>query len=160
MKYLIKFENMSEIKSYDIKSITGDDFLVKYEFTDLDGNDYLVQFKNDTLGPKSRPILGNSYELTYYVWDDEVNNWNVNKIVNGNVWRILHTVLGTVLIDFVTKRPWVTTIRIEGLAKEQEKDFVTQRTKMYLRHLRNNTIPGFRVENFGNNKINLIKNKI
>ena len=160
MKYLIYFSMMNEnIESYSIdKIMDSDDFLVRYEFTDSNENRYLVQFKNDTIGPKTKPMLGKCYELTYYVWDEDVNNWNVNKLVNTNLYRVLHTVFGVILIDFLEKKPWVHQIRLEGLAKEQEREYVTQRTKAYLRHLKNNPIPNFRVENFGNNKINIIKN--
>ena len=147
--------------SYSIdKVIDNDDFLVNYEFTDSNNNKYLVQFKNDAIGPKSKPVLGRCYELTYYVWDDEINNWNVNKIVNTNLYRVLHTVFGEILNDFLNNRPWVNRIRLEGLAKEREREYLTQRTKAYLRHLRNNPIDGFDIENFGNNRITLIKNKI
>ena len=161
MKYLKKFNILIRefVETYDIKSISGDEFVVKYQFTDIENNRYLVQFKNDTVGTKKNPILGNSYELTYYVWDDEVGDWNVNKIVNSNVWRVLHTIFGVVLEDFILKHSWVNSIRLEGLAKEREKEFITQRTKLYLRHLKNNPINGFRIENWGNNRINLIRNK-
>jgi hypothetical protein len=162
MKYLMNFIMMNEsIEGYSIdKRMDSDDFLVNYEFTDLNDNRYLVQFKNDTVGPKSNPVLGKCYELTYYVWDEEINNWNVNKLVNTNLYKVLVTVFGTILNDFIKRKPWVTRIRFEGLAKEQEREYVTQRTKAYLRHLRNNPVPNFSVENFGNNRITLIKNKI
>ena len=48
----------------------------QYHFSDDLGNKYLVQFKNDKIGTKLKPILGNSYELTYYVWDDDINDWS------------------------------------------------------------------------------------
>jgi hypothetical protein len=148
------------IETYEIKSVDDDnDFMVRYYFMDVDENDFMVQFKNDTVGSKSSIMLGNSYELTWYVWDEEVNNWSVAKIVNTNIWRSLHTIFGDILENFILKRSWVNSIRIEGLVKEQESEFVTQRTKFYLRHLRNNPVPGFKLENWGNNKILLTKNK-
>ena len=162
MKYLNNFTIMIRegIETYEIKSVENDnDFMVKYYFMDVEENDFMVQFKNDTVGSKSKPMLGNSYELTWYVWDDNINNWSVTKIVNTNIWRSLHTIFGDILEDFIIKKPWVTSIRLEGLAKEQEKEFVTQRTKFYLRHLRNNPVSGFKLENWGNNKILLTKIK-
>lgn len=161
MKHLKKFYFMIRefVDTYDIKSISDDIFNIKYNFTDDDGNDYLVLFKNDKVGPKSKPIIGNSYELTWYVWDNDIDDWSVTKIVNSNVWKTLHTVFGVIVEDFITKNTFVTEIRFEGLAKEIEKEFVTQRTKLYLRHLKNNPVSGFRVENFGTNRIILIKIK-
>ena len=162
MKYLKNFNIMvkESIETYKIKSVDNDnDFLIKYYFMDIEENNFMVQFKNDKIGPKLNPMLGNSYELTWYVRDDEFNNWSVNKIVNTNIWRLLHTIFGVILEDFLLKKPWINSIRLEGLAKEQKKEFITQRTKLYLRHLKNNPVNGFRLENFSNNKIILTKNK-
>jgi hypothetical protein len=160
MKYLKSFYFMVEsISTYSISNIEDDTFITKYYFTDAEDNRYLVQFKNDKIGTKSKPMVGSSYELCYYVWDEEIGDWNVNKIVNSNVWSVLHTVFGTILNDFIKNKSWINLIRMEGLAKEVEKTFVTQRTKMYLRHFRNNPNPNFRLEYFGGNKINLLINK-
>jgi hypothetical protein len=148
------------IETYEIKSVENDnDFIVKYYFKDIDLNDFMVQFKNDTVGSKSSPMLGNSYEITWYVLDDKVNKWSVTKIVNTDIWRTLHTIFGDILEFFLLERTWVTSIRLEGLSKENEKiNSITQRTKFYLRHLRNNPVPMFKLENRGN-KILLTKNK-
>lgn len=83
MKYLKSIKDVmnESIESYSFEVESNDDFNVKYRFDDLDGNKYLVQFKNDSIGSKSKPILGTSYELSYFVWDDEINNWSVSKIV-------------------------------------------------------------------------------
>ena len=162
MKYLNNFTIMIRegIETYEIKSVENDnDFMVKYYFMDVEENDFMVQFKNDTVGSKSKPMLGNSYELTWYVWDDNINNWSVTKIVNTDIWRTLHTIFGDILEFFLLERTWVTSIRLEGLPKENEKiNSITQRTKFYLRHLRNNPVPMFKLENRGN-KILLTKNK-
>lgn len=148
------------IEIYEIKSEVNDNnnLVVKYNFVDSYNNEFMVQFKNDTVGPQFKPMLGNSYELTWYVWDEVINNWSVTKIVNGNIYSILYTVFGNILNTFLTKRPWVTTVRFEGIEKEKEKEIVTQRTRFYLRHLRNNPLDGFRLESWGN-KILLIKIK-
>lgn len=150
---------IESINTYNISNIEDDTFITKYYFTDIENNQYLVQFKNDKIGPKSKPMVGNSYELCYYVWDEDIEDWNVNKIVNANVWSVLHTIFGDILNDFIRKRPWISYIRLEGLAKEVEKDFITQRTKLYLRHFRNNPSPYWRLEYFGGNKITLLINK-
>jgi hypothetical protein len=92
MKYLKNFYFMikESVETYDIKSeVNENNFVIKYEFNDDDGNRFMVQFKNDTIGPKSKPMLGNSYELTWYVWDNEIENWSFTKVVNSNVWKIL-----------------------------------------------------------------------
>ena len=162
MKYLKNFYFMikESVETYDIKSeVNENNFVIKYEFNDDDGNRFMVQFKNDTIGPKSKPMLGNSYELTWYVWDNEIENWSVTKVVNSNVWKILHTIFGVILEDFILKNPIVTEIRFEGLAKDVEKNYLTQRTKLYLRHLKNNPVTGFKLENFGSNRIILRKIK-
>lgn len=156
MKYLIEYKLFETMKAYDITDIEGNDFLVKYYFTDIEENRYLVQFKNDKVGPNNKKTLGTSYEFTYYVWDSDLEAWSVSKIVNTNVWNVLRTVFGVVMNDFIEKRPWLKVIRLEGLAKDKEREFVTQRTKLYVRHLTNNPIPNFTMENYGN-RINLIR---
>jgi len=89
------------IETYEIKSVENEnDFIVKYYFKDIDLNDFMVQFKNDTVGSKSSPMLGNSYEITWYVLDDKVNKWSVTKIVNTDIWRTSHTIFGDILEFF------------------------------------------------------------
>ena len=147
------------IETYDIKSeVSDNNLVVRYKFEDSNNNRFMVQFKNDTVGPQSKPMLGNSYELTWYVWDEVIKNWSVTKIVNGNTFSILYTIFGDILDKFLSNRTWITTIRFEGIEKEKEKDLVTQRTRFYLRHLRKNPVDGFKLENWGN-KILLIKIK-
>ncbi len=159
MKYLINYMLFESIETYKIESVLDNDFDTKYHFSDDLDNKYLVQFKNDKIGTKLKPILGNSYELTYYVWDDDINDWSVTKIVNSDVYKTIYTIFGDILSDFLSKRSWVSLIRIEGLAKDKEREFVTQRTKLYLRYLRRNPVNGYNIEYFGGNKINLVKNK-
>jgi hypothetical protein len=81
----------------------------------------------------------------------------VSKIVNANPYRTLETVLGEILPDFIKRKSWVTTIRIEGLSKDLEKNFISQRTRLYVRYLSRNPIPNFKLETNGNT-IKLIKN--
>ena len=166
MKYLKTMNESIETYSFTEEpkysgtaSNTSSKFDVKYRFDDLDGNKYRVLFKNDSIGPKNNPFLGNSYELAYFVWDEEKNKWSVSKIVNsikGNVYSTLKTIFGEILKDFLETRPWVKSIWLEGLLKDQEVSLQSQRTRAYLRYLKNNPIPGFNVKNLGN-KITLIK---
>jgi hypothetical protein len=144
------------IESYEVRLLKGDDFLVKYTFTDVEGNDYLAQFKNDSMGPGGS-MLGSSYELTYFVWDDEINDWSISKVVNSNIFRLVKTIFSDIVPEFLIKRPWVKMLRFEGLSKENEDKFaITQRTRLYIRFLTNNPINGYRMEKNGN-KISLIK---
>lgn len=144
------------IESYEISLLPSDKFVVKYGFTDVDKNDYLVQFKNDPTGPNNS-ILGSSYELTYFVWDEDILDWSVDKIVNSNIFRVTKTVFGDVVASFLNSTPWVKTLRFEGISKETEEKYtITKRTKLYTRYLKNNPIEGYRLESDGN-RINLIK---
>jgi hypothetical protein len=144
------------IESYEINLLPCDKFAVKYGFTDMDGNDYLVQFKNDSTGPNNS-ILGSSYELTYFVWDEDILDWSVDKIVNSNIFRVTKTVFGDVIGLFLNSTPWTKTLRFEGISKDTEEKYViTKRTKLYVRYLKNNPIEGYRLEK-NVNRISLIK---
>jgi hypothetical protein len=158
MKHLKNFIDMviEGIESYKVKLLPGDEFTVKYVFTDVDGNEYLAQFKNDSFGTKSNAKLGTSYELTYFVWDEELEDWSVSKIVNSNIFRLIKTIFGEIVPSFLRDNPWVKVLRFEGLAKEKERSFITQRTKLYVRYLSNNQIDGYKMENYGN-RVNLVK---
>ena len=163
MKYLKSIKDVinESVQSYSFEIDSNDDLNVKYRFDDLDGNKYLVQFKNDSIGPKSKPILGKSYELAYFVWDDEINDWSVSKIVNsvkGNVYSTLKTIFDKILNHFLESRSWINYIWFEGLSKNKEVSYQSQRSRVYLRYLKNNPVTGFDVQNFGNNRITLIRN--
>jgi hypothetical protein len=141
---------------YKNRLVDNNDKKVKYEFTDEYGNDFLVVFTNDTVGPISKPMLGKSYELTYFVKDTESGDWSVSKVVNTNLRLLLRTILGDILTDFLNDRPWVNTIRLEGLAKDGEVG-QTKRTKVYLRYFENNEVEGFKLVQVSLNRMNLIK---
>lgn len=143
------------IESYEVELLPCNEFAIKYGFFDIDGNEYLVQFKNDAMGPGNLN-LGNSYELTYFVWDDEIEDWSISKIVNSNIFRLMKTIFGEIVTSFLNDNTWVKVLRFEGLLKEKELDFVGQRTKIYVRYLSNNPIDGYKMESYGN-MINLIK---
>lgn len=141
---------------YKNRVVDNNDKKVKYEFTDEYGNDFLVVFTNDTVGPISKPMLGKSYELTYFVKDTDSGDWSVSKVVNTNLRLLLRTILGDILTDFLNDRPWVNTIRLEGLAKDGEVG-QTKRTKVYLRYFENNEVEGFKLVQVSLNRMNLIK---
>ena len=146
------------LQGYQNRVVDQNDKKVKYEFTDDYGNDFLVVFNNDPIGPINKPMLGNSYELTYFVRDPETGDWSIDSLVSTNVYRVVQTVLGDILSDFVKERPWVSVIRLEGLAKDGEIG-KSKRTKLYLRFLESNPLPDFRIEMVSANRFNLVKNK-
>jgi hypothetical protein len=143
---------LESVQSYDWEFRSDRGKIIEYTFIDNDGNNYLVQFKNIPVSIKSN--LSNEFELVYFVHDGE--NYTVSKLVGSNIWRTVQTVLTDILNDFIERYLWVKKIVINGLAKDREKSFLAQRTKVYNRHLDRNPIPGFRKEIFGN-RINLIR---
>jgi hypothetical protein len=147
MKYLKSI--YESIESYKWEFISDNNFLVNYEFVDLLGNKYLVEFKNDYDKVCNRKILSKQYELVYFVKDGE--EYNVSKIVNVNPYRTLKTILEGILIDFLERKPWVKSIRMEGLRKESEdSEYITKRTKLYMRYLERNPVSGFTLKQIVN----------
>lgn len=150
MKYLNSISDllMESIESYQWELTFDTDKQVNYKFNDILGNTYLVSFIRNS-------AKEDSYELTYYVHDKEQGYYSVSRVVNVNPYKTIQTVLGDILIDFINIRsPY--KISLEGLSKDRERSYVSQRTKVYLRFLERSPINGYRMENFGN-KINLIK---
>lgn len=146
MKYLKYFESLFSVYEESVKKIKDDDFNVDYTFRDEKGNEFLVQFKNVFTKVMDKKILGKEYTMSYFVKDGTIcgeDNWSVSKLVNSNPLRIIRTVLGKVTNDFVKEKSWCNKLHIEGLSKDNEKDFVNQRTKMYVRFLLNNPVNGF-----------------
>lgn len=158
MMHIKKFYHMNEsFSGYSYRLIDNQkDMIVKYGFEDEFGNDFLVVFRNDTVGPESKPMLGKSYELTYFVRDTDTGKWSVDKVVSTNLRMLLATIFGDILSDFISHRSWINTIRLEGLAKDGEVG-QTKRTKVYLRYFENNTVDGFRLVQVSTNKMNLVK---
>ena len=158
MKYLnsiwdILFE---AVEPYEWEFISDNEKNVRYRFTDTMGNNYLVEFKNIPRLKSSANDLGTEYEISYFVLDKESDYYNVSKLVNVNPYKTLHTIFGGVLYDFIKRKSWVKKPTMTGLAKDTERTYVSQRTRMYVRYLERNPIPGFKMENYGN-KINLVK---
>lgn len=136
------------IESYSTELISNEDPVIKYKFSDTDRNEYLVEIKNLDDPERKGRILGKRYEIVYFVLNE--GEYSVSKLVNVNPYRTIKTVLGDILNDFLKKRPWVSQIRLTGLSKDIEKEYISQRTKFYLRYLERNPIRGFRVRSAGN----------
>lgn len=149
MNHLISIYDFihESVESYQFQLTSEDTKMYKYEFEDMVGNRYLVEFKNIPLD--RRKTLSNVYELLYYVFDKEY--YSVSKIVNVNPYRVLETVFGNILNDFISRCPWATKIYFVGLSKDREKEFVSSRTKIYKRYLDMNPPVGFTVQQSGNN---------
>lgn len=154
MKYLRSaydfiFEN---VKSYDFDLVSDEVKLFKYQFEDVVGNKYQVEIKNKPVDRTGK--LSHVYELTYYVYHD--GYYTVSKIVNVNPYRVLQTVFGEILSDFIKRCPWATNIYFIGLGKDREREFITSRTKIYKRYLDMNPPIGFTINQIGNS-IQLVK---
>ncbi len=135
-----------EVQSYQFNLESDDPFMFKYTFEDVIGNRYLVEFKNI---PVRKPgELSNVYELLYYVEDE--GSYSVSKIVNVNPYRVLQTVFGDILNDFIVRCNLAKEIFFVGLGKDTEKHFVTSRTRIYKRYLDMNPPKGFMVRQAGN----------
>ncbi len=134
------------VQSYDFELISDNPFLYKYQFFDSEQNKYLVEFKNKPVLKQGK--LSNVFELLYYVEDE--GQFSVYKLVNVNPYKTIKTVFGDILNDFVNRCMWAKEIFFVGLAKDQEKDYITSRTKIYRRYLDKNPIKGFTISQGGN----------
>lgn len=148
MKYLNPIQNLltEEVKSYQFEIESTDPLLLKYTFHDVVGNKYLVEFKN--IPVRKVGELSHVYELLYFVEDE--GQYSVSKIVNVNPYKVLQTVFGDILNDFIKRCSWAKEIFFVGLAKDKEKDYVTSRTRIYKRYLDMNPPNGFSVRQGGN----------
>lgn len=135
------------LESYEWKFESDRTNIIDYTFIDDEKNKYLVQFKNIK-------DISNEFELVYFVHDGEC--YTVSKLVGSNVYKTLKTVFTDILNDFIKRNLWIKKIVINGLSKDQESEFISQRTRVYDRHLERNPIKGFRKQVLGN-RINLIK---
>ena len=142
MKNLISF--FEEVQSYRFELLSDDPKIVKYSFSDIAGNNYLVEFKNIVTSKN----LSTTYELVYFVEDS--TGYSVSKIVNVNIYSVLQTIFKDILNDFLRRFSWVKTLFFIGLAKEQERQYVSSRTRVYMRYLTRNPVFGFRISQSGN----------
>ena len=158
MKYLNSIYDLllEEVQSYQWELVSDGDKKVKYTFDDDNGNSYLVEIKS-LPGNRGYDVSTN-WELVYFVVDEDkyMRFFSVTKIVNANPYKTVQTIFGDILRDFIKRKSWVKTIMIHGLAKDKEREYISQRTKMYVRFLERNPIPGYKLSNYGN-IINLTK---
>jgi len=155
MKHIHNYNLFLESNSYINYLSRDNNYYVDYTFDDDLGNKFLVQFKNITIG---KGDLSREYTMSYFVWDEVIQDWSVSKLVESSPWKIVSTVLGDIVNDFLKRKSFLCNkLQFEGLAKENEKNYMTQRTKMYLRYLTNNPIPDFKMSNYGNNIITLTR---
>lgn len=147
MKYLNSVYNLlfEGVESYQWRIISNNDKMIEYKFTDISDNKYKVAFTKNSYDM--------TYELTYYVHDKDY--YSVSKVVNTNPYKILQTVFGDILNDFI-KNKSPKKIVINGLSKDKERSYISQRTKMYVRYLERNNIKGYKLSHHGN-RINLTK---
>lgn len=159
MKYLNSIYDLlfEEVESYQWELSEDTNARVRYNFIDANGNKYLLEFKNVPRLRDSRNDLGTEYEASYFVFDEDKDYYDVSKLVNTNPYSTLKTIFGEIFPDFTKRKSWVKTITMFGLAKDREKHYITQRTKMYVRYLERNPVAGYKLEYNGNNKISLIK---
>jgi len=154
MKYLesIWTKILESYTGYDWEFSSATDTKVKYNFTDSENNEYLVEFKSL---PGRKNDISTEWELTYFVHNED--HYSVSKLTGVNPFKVCHTVLTDILTDFTKRYSWVKSIHIHGLSKDRERSSISQRTKMYVRHLERNPIPGYKLlPNYGN-RINLVK---
>jgi predicted DNA-binding protein (MmcQ/YjbR family) len=109
-------------------------------FKDEYNNEFKVEFKK---------LDDDFIEVIYLVKDNE-GNWTYNE-VETNIFRVTRTIIGEILPEYLNKNDWIDVVLIKGLSKETEKDFISKRTKWYLRFLENNPIKGWTKERDGNN---------
>lgn len=154
MRYMNDFSNFlfEGVQAYQFELISNNTYIYKYSFQDVEGNSYLVEFKNIPIAKEGQ--LSHVYELMYYVDDD--GQYSVYKIVNVNPYRVLKTIFGDILNDFIKRCRRAKIIYFVGLAKETESQYVTSRTRIYKRYLDMNPVSGFRIQQAGNS-IQLIR---
>jgi len=135
MKYLRKYRLFEKVDSYDFK-FDGED--MSYEFSDGENN-FEVEFTYIT--------DDDLYELKWYLNKGGVYTYD---IVNSNIYKILETIFGKILPDFIEKNKDCNSILIQGMSKRHEKSNITQRTNVYYRYLKNNLIDGWSLDRYQN----------
>ncbi len=116
--------------------------IIDYQF-EYEGDKYKVEFTDKI----------KYWELSYYKWD--IDKWSVTKTGKGNPYKIVDIVMGDILGKFIHQFS-PKKILIEGLPREREREYVSPRTKLYLRYLRKNPPSGMDIHPKGepiNNKI-------
>jgi hypothetical protein len=127
------------VETFKWHLVHQDKKLVAYEFNDHSGNEYRVE----------NIIKGKVAESFWYV-KDKNGNWSVSEITNaGNVFKLTHTIYGEILPNLFDITD-INKVIITGVGKTLERDYITQRTKLYYRFLKNNLSDRFNTTQIGN----------
>lgn len=135
MKYLIPIFEFVETYTFEDGGLQG---ATHYYFFSDGQNEFRVEIDRKPEGEA---------EILYRVKND--TEWTFD-IVQTNIYRILKTIFGSIIPDFIEKNTWCEMITIKGLGKETEKEPISKRTKIYYRYLQNNPIEGWELDRYGN----------
>lgn len=135
------FKESANAFKNSIKLILDSKSKIEYLFNDDLNNKFLVSFEEKG---------DNKYSVSYYVWDESISEWSVSKMLKSNPWKIIETIFHDILNDFLKLRPDCEKIEFTGLSKDIEKDYISQRAKIYKRFLKRNTPKNFLIKNYGN----------
>lgn len=138
--YKLFKESINSFKD-SIKLNQNSKYKTEYLFNDDLNNIFLVSFEEKS---------SNNHKVSYYTWDKNINDWSVSKMVKSNPWKIIKTIFNHILEEFLSIKPDCKRIEFEGLSKEVEKDYISQRTKVYRRFLERNTPKYFTIKSYGN----------
>lgn len=154
MRHLISF---SESISYEWTSVENKKFQKDSHFEYFFSDEYDNQFKVQI---ERKSPWSDTVELVYLVKnihededeDDFRGGWSYD-LIKTNIYRVLQTVFGDILTNFLKENNWCDRVELVGILKKSENTGdVSKRSKIYKRFLDKNPIPGFAV----NQDINLI----
>ena len=138
MKFIKSYQIFESSQSYNYTYVGKEGAQYIYYFTDEFNNQFRVEFDH---------LPQNESEMRYLVKDGD--NWSF-KEVPTNIYRLIETILGKILIHFIENNDWCQHILIKGLASDKEKEEITRRTKVYWRYLQNNPIKGWSQDRYIN----------
>lgn len=128
---------MSIIKKFELFDTTSyyrwfKDEESNYRFEDDLGTKFLVEFHK----------IGDVSEMFWYYFDTTTQSWSL-EVIKTNIYRLLPTVLGEILKDYIFDNPDVMTILIRGKHEKFEKSPVSKRTRIFHAWLQKNPIQDF-----------------
>lgn len=110
-----------------------------YRFDDEKGTKFLVEFHK----------VGDLSELFWYYYDDTIQSWSLD-VVKTNILKLLPTILGEILKDYINNNPDIYTILIRGKHEKFEKSPVSKRTRIIYKWLETNPIENFELSSVVN----------
>jgi len=140
MKYLKRFNQINEGYSFTKKYNKSN--VVIYLFKDEFNNSFKTSFT---------PYINlddneydSSYELDWEVFNKSKRKWTYD-IVSTNIYKLLSTILGDILNDFISKNINCDVIAITGHPEKDENGNLIEnrRFKVYNRYLTNYPIKGW-----------------